>query len=257
MGADAAPGDGIACEGLTFQYGDGSRALEGVSLRVEKGCSAALVGPSGSGKSTIIKLLMGFYPPGEGRIVVDGKALGSYRLEDLRRIISYVPQDPYLFSGTIAENIGFGRPGASRDDIMEAAKSANAHDFITALPMGYDTEVGEKGTSLSGGQRQRIAIARALLKDAPILLLDEATSALDSESERLVQDALDVLMKGRTTIAVAHRLSTIQNAGVIYVIDEGRVVETGKHEDLVKLGGVYSRLYNLQFGLNEEETASA
>jgi len=167
--------------------------------------------------------------------------------------MAYVPQDAYLFDGTIEENIRYGKPDASPEELVAASKAANAHDFIVEQPDGYDTPVGERGAKLSGGQRQRIAIARALLKDAPILLLDEATSALDSESEQLVQDALSVLMKGRTTVAIAHRLSTVENADAIYVIDDGRVVEAGRHEELVGQDGLYTRLYELQFGREEAE----
>jgi ATP-binding cassette subfamily B protein len=234
-----------------FSYNHGERddgdALRGIDLVVDRGKVAALVGPSGGGKSTILKLLLGFYPLQEGRILVAGKDIEAYSLEELRRLFAYVPQDAYLFQGTAAENIRYGRPDASDQAVMAAAKAANAHSFILEQPAGYDTVVGERGARLSGGERQRIAIARALLKDAPILLLDEATSALDSESEQLVQEALRMLMQGRTTLAVAHRLSTIEHADVIHVIDQGRVVERGGHEELMARGGLYRRLHQLQF----------
>jgi len=236
---------------VRFSYNHDARedgdALCGVDLVVNRGEVAALVGPSGGGKSTILKLLLGFYPLQQGRVLVAGKDIQAYSLVDLRRLFAYVPQDAYLFQGTVVENIRYGRPDASDEAVIAAAKAANAHSFILEQPSGYETVVGERGARLSGGERQRIAIARALLKDAPILLLDEATSALDSESERLVQEALNVLMKGRTTLAVAHRLSTVEHADVIYVIDGGRVVERGKHEELMARGGLYRRLHQLQF----------
>jgi ATP-binding cassette subfamily B protein len=234
----------------------GAEVLRGISMAAGLGQVAALVGPSGGGKSTIVKLLLGFYPLQEGQIAIEGRPIGAYSLTRLRSMMAYVPQDAYLFDGTIEENIRYGKPDASREEVVAASRAANAHDFIVEQPDGYDTPVGERGAKLSGGQRQRIAIARALLKDAPILLLDEATSALDSESEQLVQDALGVLMKGRTTIAIAHRLSTVENADAIYVIDNGRVVEAGRHEELVGQGGLYTRLYELQFGREEAEVVA-
>ena len=216
--------------------------LDSINLSVSKGQVAALVGPSGGGKSTLVKILMGLYPIDNGAVRINGKALSTYPLEDLRNLMAYVPQDAYLFDGTIEENIRYGRPDASADEVIAAAKAAHAHDFISEQHDGYETLVGERGAKLSGGQRQRIAIARALLKDAPILLLDEATSALDSESEALVQKALEVLMKGRTTIAIAHRLSTIEHADTIYVLQDGKVAEEGTHEALLEKEGVYSEL---------------
>jgi len=235
---------------VRFGYGRDDRengsALRGLDMAVKRGGVAALVGPSGGGKSTILKLLMGFYPLQQGRILIAGKDIEAYSLQELRRLFAYVPQDAYLFEGTIAENIRYGRPHASDEAVVAAARAANAHGFVLDQPCGYETVVGERGARLSGGERQRIAIARALLKDAPILLLDEATSALDSESERLVQEALGVLMEGRTTVAVAHRLSTVEHADVIYVIDKGRVVERGRHEELLARGGLYRRLCELQ-----------
>jgi len=220
--------------------------LNNISLSVAKGQFAALVGPSGGGKSTLVKILMGLYPVSEGMLEVNGKPLTSYSLEKLRDLMAYVPQDAYLFDGTIEENIRYGNPEANLEDVETAARSAHAHDFILEQPDGYQTMVGERGAKLSGGQRQRIAIARALLKDAPLLLLDEATSALDSESEAVVQKALDSLMQGRTSIAIAHRLSTIQHADAIYVMKSGQVVEQGTHDALLAQGGVYNELYTIQ-----------
>jgi ABC-type multidrug transport system fused ATPase/permease subunit len=235
----------IVMRDLGFQYqngGDNGSHLEQINITVGKGQMAALVGPSGGGKSTLIKLILGLYPIGSGSLEVNGAPIQSYTLEDLRRLIAYVPQDAYLFDGTIEENIGYGKPGAAKEEISAAAKAAYAYDFIMEQKDGFQTMVGERGVYLSGGQRQRIAIARALLKDAPILLLDEATSALDSESEQQVQQALERLMKGRTTIAVAHRLSTIRHADRIYVLDQGRVVQEGKHTELVERPGLYRTL---------------
>jgi ABC-type multidrug transport system fused ATPase/permease subunit len=225
--------------------------LRAIHLSAGRGQVVALVGPSGGGKSTLVKLLLGFYPVREGEIVVDGRRIETYPLARLRSMMAYVPQDAYLFDGTIEENIRYGKPDATRQEVVAAAQAAQAHAFILEQPDGYDTPVGERGARLSGGQRQRIAISRALIKDAPILLLDEATSALDSESEQQVQDALQVLMRGRTTIAIAHRLSTVENADTIYVIDGGRVVEAGKHDALIGRGGLYGRLHELQFGREE------
>jgi ABC-type multidrug transport system fused ATPase/permease subunit len=249
---------------LAFSYegedeevsGDDVEVLRGINMSAGRGQVAALVGPSGGGKSTIVKLLLGFYPLQDGQVVIDGKPIETYSLARLRSMMAYVPQDAYLFDGTIEENIRYGKPDASREEVVAASKAANAHDFIVEQPDGYDTPVGERGAKLSGGQRQRIAIARALLKDAPILLLDEATSALDSESEQLVQDALGVLMKGRTTVAIAHRLSTVESADAIYVIDDGRVIEEGRHDELVGQGGLYIRLHELQFGREKAEAVA-
>ena len=240
---------------LSFRYSDPDRSgdqqtdrnlLDHINISIAEGQFVALVGPSGGGKSTLVKILMGLYPVSEGTLRVNGKALADYPLEELRDLMAYVPQDAYLFDGTIEENIRYGRPGATMEEVTAAARSANAHDFIREQPEGYQTLVGERGARLSGGQRQRIAIARALLKDAPLLLLDEATSALDSESEAVVQKALETLMKGRTTIAIAHRLSTIQHADQIYVMQAGQVVEQGSHNLLLESGGVYAELYTLQ-----------
>lgn len=234
----------IRLRDVVFAYDGDQTVLNGLSFTVPRGRVVALVGPSGAGKSTVFKLLLGFYPVRAGAIEVAGRPLASYRLAELRDLFAFVPQDAYLFDGTIAENIRFGRLAATDDDIVAAAMSANAHEFIMALPDGYRTRVGERGSHLSGGQKQRIAIARAILKDAPFLLLDEATAALDTESEQLVQDALERLMAGRTTLVVAHRLSTVQNADEILVIDGGRVVERGRHADLLAQGGLYRRLHD-------------
>jgi ABC-type multidrug transport system fused ATPase/permease subunit len=234
---------------LGFLYsadGTDKTALRGVNFAVTQGEVVALVGPSGSGKSTLVKLLLGLYPEYTGEILVCGMDLRDCDLLHLRQRIAYVPQDAYLFDGTIAENIAMGKPDASREEIVQAASTAHAHDFILEQPDGYETKVGERGARLSGGQRQRIAIARALLRDSPILLLDEATSALDAESERLVQDAISVLMQGRTTLAVAHRLSTIEAADRILVMDGGRIIEEGTHRELLAVGKAYSALHAAQ-----------
>ena len=245
----------VEMRNVTFGYEEDKSvnaiALHDINIRIAEGQVAVLVGPSGGGKSTITKLLLGFYPLNRGNIIIDGKPIGQWPLTLLRSMIAYVPQDVYLFTGTIEENIGYGRPDATKDEIISAARSANAHDFIMDQPNGYDTLVGERGAKLSVGQRQRITIAKALLKEAPILLVDEATSALDTESAQLVQEALEVLMKGRTTIAITHRLSTINHADVIYVVDDGRIVEQGKHNELMANKGLYKRLYELQFRLSE------
>ena len=241
----------IVLQDVTFSYEQTTMVLNKLNIVAEKGQTVALVGPSGGGKSTIIKLLLGFYPLQAGNIMLNGKSLGHYTLEQLRNLVAYVPQDAYLFEGTITENIRYGRLDASPQEIQAAAKAAFAHTFIMEYPEGYDTLVGERGTKLSGGQRQRIAIARAVLKDAPILLLDEATSALDSQSEQWVQQALEALMKDRTTLVIAHRLSTIRHADRIYVIKEGRVVEMGQHLDLMAKGGLYKQLYETQFKSND------
>ena len=251
---DAAPLDPgpttVGFHGVSFAYGpaaDGAApTLSDVSLTVAPGETVALVGPSGGGKSTLLSLLPRFYDVTAGAVTVNGRDIRELKLHDLRSRIALVTQEPFLFDDTVAANIAYGRPGASRAEIEAAAAAAAAHDFITALPEGYATRAGEAGLRLSGGQRQRIAIARAFLKDAPILLLDEATSALDTESEALVQAALERLMHGRATLMIAHRLSTVRNADRIHVIEAGRVVETGTHAQLVKLGGLYSRLAKQQ-----------
>ena len=223
------------------------RALDGVSFDVEPGQRVAIVGPSGAGKSTIFSLLLRFYDPQSGVVRVDGVAADHAELSQLRHRIATVPQETALFADTIFENIRYGEPGADKDRVYAAAEAALASEFIDALPEGYSTQLGEGGVMLSGGQRQRIAIARAILRDAPILLLDEATSALDAESEKLVQVALDHVMEGRTTLVIAHRLATVQQADRILVLNEGRIVEEGNHKALIKRGGTYARLAELQF----------
>jgi subfamily B ATP-binding cassette protein MsbA len=231
---------------IDFDYGD-KPLLRGINLTVGSGQLVALVGKSGSGKTTLTNLLLRFYDPQRGTVRIGGADIRQVGLKDLRRQVALVAQETILFNDTIRKNIALGRPGASDAEIEAAAKHAFAHEFIMSKPHGYDTVVGEKGAALSGGQRQRIAIARAILKDAPILVLDEATNSLDAESERAVQAALDELMQGRTTICIAHRLSTIQKADLIVVLQAGRIVETGTHEELLQSRGIYCKLYELQF----------
>ena len=240
----------IALDRVSFAYGAPAQGsmptLSEVSLTVGPGETVALVGPSGGGKSTILSLLPRFYDVTTGAVTLNGRDIRDVRLHDLRAHIALVTQEPFLFDDTIAANIAYGRPGATQDAIEAAARAAAAHDFVLALPQGYQTRVGEAGMRLSGGQRQRVAIARAFLKDAPVLLLDEATSALDTESEALVQAALERLMQGRATLMIAHRLSTVMNADRIHVIDAGRIIETGTHATLIAQGGLYSRLAKQQ-----------
>ena len=243
---------GIRLNDAVFSYDDSDTVLSGVDIEVERGKTAALVGESGGGKSTVVKLLLGFYPLNSGVMEVLGKPMSGYTVDELRRNIAYVPQDAYLFTTSIKENIRYGRLGASDEEVIEAAKRAYAHEFIMSFPDGYDTLVGERGESLSGGQRQRIAIARAFIRNAPILLLDEATSALDSESEQLVQKGIEALMGGRTTLVVAHRLSTIENADMIYVMEHGKICEKGRHSELMEQGGVYKRLVELSGNKRKE-----
>jgi len=239
----------IAFRDITFHYPSrpAISALAGVSFRAKKGERVAIVGPSGAGKTTIFALLLRFYDPQKGTVSVDGVPVSQADLHALRSRFAIVPQEPALFADTVAANIGYGVGEASRAEIEKAARAAFAHDFIAALPQGYDTMLGEGGVTLSAGQRQRIAVARAVLRDAPILLLDEATSALDSESETLVQRALDAIMQGRTTLVIAHRLATVTRADRILVLDQGRLVEEGTHQSLLGNGGIYARLAELQF----------
>ena len=238
----------VSYENVSFHYSDDNTpVLSNVSFTIPAGRSIALVGPSGSGKTTICSLLPRFYDVTGGRITIDGKDVRTLTLQSLRKQIGLVQQDVYLFCGTVRENIAYGKPGASMDEIVDAAKKANIHDFIQSLPDGYDTFVGERGTRLSGGQKQRISIARVFLKNPPVLILDEATSALDNESERWIQQSLEELAKNRTTITIAHRLSTIRNADEILVVAENGIAERGTHEELLKKGGIYAHYYEMQF----------
>lgn len=238
----------VALSGVRFAYPDGTVALDGVNLVARPGKTVALVGPSGSGKSTVLNLIPRLYDVSDGQVEIDGQDVRAVSLASLRASLALVSQDVTLFDDSVRANIAFGRLGASDEDIIAAAKAADAHDFIMELPEGYDSRVGPRGGNLSGGQRQRLSIARAILKDAPILLLDEATSALDTESERRVQAALERLSEDRTTLVIAHRLSTVRDADWIYVMEDGQVREEGRHDDLLARGGLYAKLCKLQFG---------
>lgn len=242
-------GDVLIFDKVSFQYESGAQVISNVSEKIKQGETIALVGPSGVGKSTIMKILMGFYKleEGNGEILLYGKPLNEYSLKEIRNLMTYVPQSSFLFTGTIRENIAYGKENATEDEIIEVAKAAYAHDFIMKLPEGYNTQVGERGSFLSGGERQRIAIARALLKNSSILLLDEPTASLDSESEQEIQKALDTLMKDKTVIVAAHRLSTIQNSDRILVLENGHIVEKDSHEELIKLNKRYAYYYNLLY----------
>jgi ABC-type multidrug transport system fused ATPase/permease subunit len=236
----------VTFEGVSFSYTGRDGTLRDISFTARAGEVVALVGPTGAGKTTLISLIPRFYDPAAGRVLLDGQDIRSLTLESVRAQVSIVLQEPLLFSGSIAENIRYGRLDASREEIIAAAQNANAHDFISRLPKGYDTEIGERGAQLSGGERQRIAVARAFLKDAPILILDEPTSSIDSKTEAVILDALDKLMLGRTTFIVAHRLSTIRNAEKILVIERGALVEHGTHDELLARGGLYKQLHDMQ-----------
>ena len=243
----------VAFEHVSFSYRSGQATLTDVDFVAKPGEMIALVGASGAGKTTIITLLARFYEPNSGRILIDGKNIQDYNVQSLRRQVGIVMQDNLLFAGTIESNIKYGRPSASNEEMIQAAIAANAHDFVTKQKKGYDSMLGERGVQLSGGQRQRIAIARVILKDPKILILDEATSALDTQAERLIQEALERLMKNRTSFVIAHRLSTVVNADRILVMDAGRIVEVGRHEELLARGGIYRNLYNMQFKNAEKE----
>ena len=231
---------------MSFRY-ETEDVLQDISFSVKKGQMVALVGPSGAGKSTLADLIPRFYDPYQGRLTLDGHDLRDLRLSDLRALIGNVTQEGVLFHDSVLHNIAYGIPAPNREAVIAAAKVANAHEFIVHLPQGYDTVIGERGTMLSGGQRQRLAIARAVLRNPPILILDEATSSLDTQSEKLVQEALENLMQQRTSIVIAHRLSTVLRADKILTIERGRVVEQGTHPQLMATGGMYKRLYDLQF----------
>ncbi len=242
----------VRFENLSFAYQEGRNTLVDIDFQVPAGGTIALIGPTGSGKSTITNLIPRFYNPTRGRILVDGHDISQVQVASLRRHIGIVLQDPFLFSSSIAENIAYGRPGASREDIIAAATAAHAHEFITSFPKGYDTIVGERGVTLSGGQKQRVAIARALLYDPRILILDDSTSSVDTETEHLIQQALEVLMQGRTTFIIAQRLLTLKSADMILVLDRGRIVQRGTHDDLIAIEGLYKQIYDLQLRDQEE-----
>lgn len=240
----------IAFEGVTFEYedGEGQSVLHDLSLSISAGETVGIVGPTGAGKSTLVKLLLRFYDVQSGRITLDGRDIRRFRLEDLRKVMGFVSQDVFLFRGTIRENITYGSFGAPEKEIIRAAEIAEAHEFITSLPDGYETMVGERGQRLSGGQRQRISLARVVLKDPPILILDEATSSVDNETEAMIQRSLEKITQGRTTLVIAHRLSTVVNADRIFVLDEGRLCEYGEHDSLLEKDGVYANLWAVQTG---------
>ncbi len=246
----------IEFEHVSFAYSPDQPILKDISFKVHAGRVAALVGPTGAGKTSVVSLIARFYEPDEGVIKIDGTDIRRFKQKSLRHQISFVLQDTVLFHAPLWQNIAYGKPEATRDEIIRAAELANAMEFIEKLPQGLDTMVGERGVTLSGGQRQRIAIARAVIRNTPILVLDEPTSGLDAASEKLVFDALDRLMKDRTTIVIAHRLSTVRSADVIFVVKDGTIAETGNHEQLMAQGGIYAELHNLQFNAEEENSDS-
>jgi ABC-type multidrug transport system fused ATPase/permease subunit len=246
----------VEFERVDFSYTGRADTLTDVSFEAEPGQVVAIVGPTGAGKSTLVSLIPRFYDPQSGRILLDRRDTRRIKLASLRAQVSVVLQEPLLFSGTIAENIRYGRLDATGTEIVQAARAANAHDFIERLPHGYDTVIGERGVTLSGGERQRISVARAFLKDAPILILDEPTSSIDSRTEAVILDALDRLMAGRTTFMIAHRLSTVRKADLILVVDRGRVVERGTHDQLLRHGGLYRQLHDMQSGRLQTEAES-
>ena len=236
----------LVFDAVTFRYGTGDKVLHDIAFEMAPGEMVALVGPSGAGKTSIANLICRFYDPNQGQITIDGKDLRQIKLASLRQQVAVVLQDSFLFNNSVIENLLYGKPDADREEIIEAAKAANAHEFIKQLPEGYDTEIGERGVKLSGGQKQRLALARAILADPGILILDEATSSVDAEAEFLIQQALERVLDGRTSLVIAHRLSTVRNADKIIVLDQGRIVETGKHDELLARDGLYSQLYRRQ-----------